>query len=117
VCLTSFIAWPDIDSFYYSLTKNISFTLLLLFFGFQFWSLKYWACHFSLNVKGEGRLSVAKISDREKFVLSGRRVVTPFASLFYIQTDSDKRLIIVWADMLDDTSYRHLCRLLLSNKN
>ncbi|RTR34683.1 protein YgfX [Shewanella atlantica] len=114
VCLTSFLAWPDIDSFYYSFAKYLSFTLLVLFFCYQFWSLKHWRCRFSLNVKGEGSLDENNRS--ESFELVGRRLVTPFVSLFYIQTDSGKRLIIVWSDMLDDTSYRHLCRLLLAQK-
>ncbi|RTR39031.1 hypothetical protein EKG38_08865 [Shewanella canadensis] len=117
VCLTSFLAWPDIDNSYYSFAKYLFFTLLVLFFSYQFWSLNHWRCRFSLNAKGEGSLDERNNSERESFVLSGRRFVTPFVSLFYIQTDSSKRLIIVWSDMLDDTSYRHLCRLLLSNKS
>ncbi|ABV35751.1 conserved hypothetical protein [Shewanella sediminis HAW-EB3] len=117
VCLSSFLAWPDIDNFYYSFAKYLLFTLILLFFSYQFWSLNHWRCRFSLNVKGEGSLDEMIRGERKTFELSGRRIVTPFVSLFYIRTVSEKRLIIVWSDMLDDTSYRHLCRLLLTKKH
>ncbi|WP_299794103.1 protein YgfX [uncultured Shewanella sp.] len=116
VSLTSFLAWPDIDNLYYLLIKGLCLSLLFLFLSYQLWSLNHWRCKFSLDVRGEGRLDNRRGDESVKFKLAGRRVVTPFASLFYLQTDRDKRLLIVWADMLDDTSYRHLCRLLLAQK-
>lgn len=81
---------------------------MLLFFIYQFWKLNRWTCKFSLNAVGEGHLT-----DHGKFTLYKRAFVTPFVCFFYIQTDKEQRLIIIWSDMCDDTSYRHLCRLLL----
>ena len=44
--------------------------------------------------------------------------VTPFVSVFCVElteTERPKRQVLcVWADMLDDTNYRNLCRLLLN---
>lgn len=84
---------------------------MLLFFIYQFWLLNRWTCHFVLNVTGEGALAGA-----EKFTLYHRAFVSPFICLFYIKTEKGLRLLMVWSDMCDDTSYRHLCRLLLANK-
>ncbi|MCE9679056.1 hypothetical protein LZP69_07670 [Shewanella sp. AS1] len=48
--------------------------------------------------------------------------VSPWLVVFHLNVKANsgentreprKHLILVWRDMLDDTSYRHLCRLLL----
>lgn len=64
-----------------------------------------------LNDKGEGRLSTG-----EHFKVQKRTWVTPFVCLIYIEVDAEQRLLMVWADMLVDTDYRLLCRLLLRAK-
>jgi len=108
VCLTSFLAWPPFDNALYRLIKVMLFVVMLLFFIYQCWKLNRWTCKFVLNALGEGSLA-----DHGKFTLCKRAFVSPFVCLFYIQTDKEQRLITVWSDMCDDTSYRHLCRLLL----
>jgi len=124
VCLTSFLAWPPIDNGYYQLAKWLFFMLILGFFLYQFWQLSRWECGFSLDVSGVGTLTVCADLGK-KFALRARQIVTPFVCLMFIELDSDseawwhnrdKRLIIIWSDMLDDTDYRHLCRLLLTCK-
>ncbi|WP_326515449.1 MULTISPECIES: protein YgfX [unclassified Shewanella] len=111
LCLTSFLAWPPFDNLFYHLTQVIFFSFMLLFFTAQFWKLNCWKCQFILNVAGEGSLAGV-----EKFTLYKRAFVSPFICLFYIETEKGLSLLMVWADMCDDISYRHLCRLLLTKK-
>nr|WP_258405010.1 protein YgfX [Shewanella psychrotolerans] len=51
--------------------------------------------------------------DNEKSYRLKRLWISPFVVLFQMTVEQEKHLIVVWRDMLDDTSYRHLCRLLL----
>lgn len=100
---------------------------MLVFFSYQFWQLSYWHCRFSLGRDGEGqiawrvkrRLASVDETSMEKFTLVMNPIVTPLVVFFYVHSQDmrvgHRRLVIVWADMLDDTSYRHLCRLLLAN--
>ncbi len=66
--------------------------------------------------KGKYSVEVDNTQAVDKFQLILRPIVTPFILLFYIRIEGSrkKRLMIVWADMLNDTSFRHLCRLLLN---
>ncbi|SIQ58567.1 toxin CptA [Shewanella morhuae] len=75
------------------------------------WRLQHWHLEFVLNNKGEGRLSTG-----EHFKVLKRTWVTPFVCLIYIDVDTQIRLLMVWADMVNDAQYRHLCRLLLRAK-
>ncbi|WP_394391979.1 protein YgfX [Shewanella woodyi] len=111
LCLTSFLAWPLLDSLLYHLIKALFFSFMLLFFIHQFLQLKSWHCQFVLNGAGEGRLQ-----GEERFKLTQKAFVSPFICLFYIEADEKLTLMIVWSDMCDDTSYRNLCRLLLASK-
>lgn len=85
--------------------------LVCIFLLSQLWRLQHWRLDFVLSDKGEGRLSTG-----EHFQVLRRTWVTPFVCLMYIEVDTQLRLLMVWADMLDDTDYRHLCRLLLRAK-
>ncbi|WP_076407702.1 protein YgfX [Shewanella sp. UCD-KL12] len=124
ICLTSFLAWPYFGNAYFQLFKYLLFSLICLFFIYQFYQLKQWSCQFTLGDRGEGMLSIKApnryIADStqvaKKFKLIRKPVITSFIVLFYIQLEGShrKRLMIVWADMLDDTGFRHLCRLLLN---
>ncbi|GGJ01556.1 DUF1434 domain-containing protein [Shewanella hanedai] len=111
LCLTSFLAWPTFDNLFYQLTKAMLFTLMLIFFIYQFRQLNHWKCHFVLNVTGEGALVGGG-----KFTLCKTSFVSPFVSAFYIQERKGQSLMMVWSDMCDDNNYRHLCRLLLAKK-
>lgn len=127
VCLSSFLVWPPLDNLIYLSIKYCAACLTLTFFSYQFWQLKHWYCRFSLGRDGEGRIVFGDKSQltsvdetaMEKFTLVLNPIVTPLVVFFYINTQDmsvgRRRLVIIWADMLDDTSYRHLCRLLLSN--
>ncbi len=127
VCLCSFLAWPRLDNLIYLMIKYCAAGVTLVFFSYQFWQLSYWHCRFSLGRDGEGqiawgvkrRLASVDETSMEKFTLVMNPIVTPLVVFFYVHTQDmsvgHRRLVIVWADMLDDTSYRHLCRLLLAN--
>ena len=80
------------------------------FFIWQFWQLKNWYCQFILSAEGYGRLN-----QRQSFVVEGKPIVTPFAVIFDIRLKNNANIkrLVIWRDMLDDTNYRHLCRLLL----
>ncbi|QYX65921.1 hypothetical protein K2227_06245 [Shewanella putrefaciens] len=111
VCSSSFLFWPQSDNFALSLLKYLFIALVCIFLLSQLWRLQQWRLDFVLSDKGEGRLSTG-----EHFKVLKRTWVTPFVCLMYIEVDTQLRLLMVWADMLDDTDYRHLCRLLLRAK-
>lgn len=127
VCLCSFLAWPSLDNLIYLSIKYSAAGLTLVFFSYQFWQLTFWHCRFSLSRDGEGQIvflgrsELASVDETvaKKFILVMSPIVTPLVVFFYVRTQDmkvdHKRLVIIWADMLDDTSYRHLCRLLLAN--
>ncbi|BAJ00901.1 protein YgfX [Shewanella violacea] len=127
VCLSSFLAWPSLDNFIYLSIHYSTAGLTLAFFCYQFWQLKHWYCRFSLSRDGGGLIAFRDreqdaapvIADKVKFTLVSGPIVTPLVVFFYIRTQDmevgHRRLVIIWADMLEDTSYRHLCRLLLAN--
>lgn len=126
ICLTSFLAWPYFGNIYYQLFKYLLFSLICLFFAYQFYRLKQWSCKFVIGDRGEGILSIKESNSPmaditqvpKKFKVILKPVITSFIVLFYIQLEGSrqKRLMIVWADMLDDTGFRHLCRLLLTSR-
>ncbi|MPY23291.1 hypothetical protein FM037_21700 [Shewanella psychropiezotolerans] len=128
VCLCSFLAWPSLDNLIYLIIKYCAAGFTLVFFSYQFWLLTYWHCRFSLSRDGEGQIAfscrnhLAAVDEiaTEKFTLVMSPIVTPLVIFFYVHTQDmnvgHRRLVIIWADMLDDTSYRHLCRLLLTDR-
>lgn len=111
VCSSSFLLWPQSDIIALSLLKYLFIVLVSIFLLLQLWRLQHWRLDFVLSDKGEGRLSTG-----EHFQVLKRTWVTPFVCLIYIEVDTQLRLLLVWADMLNDTDYRHLCRLLLRAK-
>ncbi len=84
----------------------------LVFLVWQLWQLRHWQRQFVLNGNGEGRFS-----NGEDFRLLRRTWVTPFVCLIYYESQGKAHLLPLWADMLSDTDYRHLCRLLLKAKS
>ncbi|MCE9685330.1 hypothetical protein LZP73_03755 [Shewanella sp. AS16] len=111
VCLSSFLAWPELELFWYRLLQLLLFLATLIFFSYQLWSLGHWQRLLVLD-----DLGAASLGADEGCRLQGKPWVTPFACLIYLHTPSGKRLLIVWADMLDDADYRRLCRLLLGHR-
>ena len=111
VCSSAFLLWPQSDTIALSLLKYFFIALICIFLLSQLWRLQHWRLDFMLNDKGEGRLSTG-----EHFKVLKRTWVTPFVCLIYIEADAEQRLLMVWADMLVDTDYRLLCRLLLRAK-
>jgi toxin CptA len=116
VCFSSFLAWPGFESLSYQLVKYGLLGLMLIFFGHRLWQLQGWRCSFMLDEQGEGILGGAN-----RFQLNPNPWVTPFACVFCVSLCDEslaktgrKRSLIIFRDMLDDTSYRHLCRLLLN---
>ena len=107
ICLTSFLIWPYSESLVYLVSKALIFSLCCGFFAWQFWLLRFWSRQFILSADGNVRLN------QQRFVIKGRPIVTPFAVVFDIQSGCEEKRLVVWADMLNDTNYRHLCRLLL----
>lgn len=75
------------------------------------WQLRHWHLSFVLSEKGEGRLPTG-----DHFYVLKNTLVTPFVCLIYARVDEQLRLWLIWADMLDEVNYRHLCRLLLRAK-
>ncbi|ACJ30469.1 Conserved hypothetical protein [Shewanella piezotolerans WP3] len=107
ICFTSFLIWPYSESLLYLVSKALTFSLCCCFFVRQFWLLRHWSCQFILSADGSVRI------EQQCFALKGRPIVTPFMVVFDIHCGSDEKRLVVWADMLNDTNYRHLCRLLL----
>ncbi|MGL6123746.1 MAG: protein YgfX, partial [Shewanella sp.] len=108
VCSSSFLLWPQSDYLTLSWLKYLLILFVVIFLVVQLWQLRYWRLDFVLSDKGEGRLSTG-----EHFQVLSRTWVTPFICLIYIDVGGQPRLLILWADMLNDVEYRHLCRLLL----
>ncbi|MCL1123110.1 protein YgfX [Shewanella surugensis] len=106
----SFLLWPQIDNVIYLSIKVLITLSLMLFFIWQGWQLRSWQYQFSLMSSGAGHFS-----DGRRFTLVRRAFISPFAVIFYYQYLDGKQysMMIVWADMLTDINYRHLCRLLI----
>ncbi|MGS0679540.1 protein YgfX [Shewanella sp. 125m-7] len=107
VCLSSFLIWPYAENTLYSLSKSLLFIACSIFFMWQFWRLRKWRCSFVIRADSTGKL----VGDMD-FVLIGKPVITPFAVMFDVSSGHRQKRVVVWADMLDDTNFRHLCRLL-----
>ncbi len=107
VCLSSFVVWPYSDNLLYLCFKYLLFIICVSFFAWQLWRLRTWRCQFVLRSDGVG-----KLAGQTAFNVIAKPVITPFAVMFDIKLATQTRRIVIWADMLDDINYRHLCRLL-----
>ncbi|WP_298768423.1 protein YgfX [uncultured Shewanella sp.] len=107
--LSSFLFWPQSDSRIFLFVELGLFIALTAFFIRQWWCLIRWHCGFSLSTSGSGIFA-----DGQQFVLVRRAFISAFVVIFYYQCvgESKKKMLVVWSDMLTDTDYRHLCRLL-----
>ncbi|WP_428833046.1 protein YgfX [Mucilaginibacter ginsenosidivorans] len=107
VVLTSFIAWPSLESTLLMLSfYGLILGVVLVFIG-QLRRLKNWHCQIVLDGVSGGRL------DTEALFRFGKPAfICPLFCMLYLEFDDQSRQICcVWADMLDDSQYRTLCRL------
>lgn len=107
VVMTSFIAWPQIDSITLSITFYILISLVPVFFARQLWVLRKWQCQIIIDGKLGGRLE-----NGQSFTFGKAAFICPLFCFLYLEFEDESRQIYcIWADMLDDTQYRTLCRL------
>lgn len=117
LCLFSFWLWPVLDNVIYQGIKILLALSVSAFFIQQFWQLPQWHWQFSLDDRGQGVVE-AQGDEPENIALVQYRpaIVTPLLCILFLvkdpQNQAVKVVLPVWVDMLDDTSYRHLCRLL-----
>ncbi|MCL1138871.1 protein YgfX [Shewanella pneumatophori] len=107
ICLSSFIVWPYLENSVYLAIKYLLICVCVCFFIWQFHRLKSWHCRFVICSDGTG-----KLESQRNFVVINKPFITPFAVMFDIQLQNETKRLVIWADMLDDTNYRNLCRLL-----
>lgn len=117
VCMTSYILWPENHSWLYQIIFYSIFLANLVFFAIHLFTLKNWHCQFSLEENGQGTILIGNLRGNE-FEFWRSPIVTVFAAAMFIEVQKGeschRQLLIVWSDMFDDSSYRNLCRQLLS---
>ncbi|QYJ83427.1 MULTISPECIES: protein YgfX [Shewanella] len=123
LCLSAFLVWPPIASLWFLTLKYGLLTATITFFLYQFIALRRWSLAFWLDESGrigllrdelDSHTQVQQVDEASEQHLSYRRIwVSPLVVLFWLYEGEQKRLVILWRDMFDDTGYRHLCRLLL----
>ena len=113
-CLFSLYYWPEslrLDWLQYLIAMSI-----IGYFGYKVFHLKHFKLAFALH--SEHRF---KYSNDAADYLCRVLWVSPLLCAFYVlpvdepETKRQKRLIIIWRDMLSDSNYRHLSRLLITN--
>ncbi|MGZ9897535.1 protein YgfX [Shewanella gaetbuli] len=110
VVLSSFIAWPELSSPLILISFYILILLLSFCWAWLLYRLKRWHCEFIIDNKGQGKL----LPDGD-FVQVKPAYICPFVCILYLQLDNQvRRDIWVWADMVNDTDYRTLCRVVNS---
>jgi toxin CptA len=118
VILSSFLAWPSYSSLIYHIIQTLLFIVVMLIFVFEWRRLSHWRCLFSLGNKRAGTLLYGTGVQASNISLSKKAFICPLVCIIFLQVSKsgDQRLLLVWSDMLDDTAYRDLCRLLLSHQ-
>ncbi|WP_299492289.1 protein YgfX [uncultured Shewanella sp.] len=113
ILLASFLFWPQTELVIFLTVKLLLFIALSILFVWQGWKLKCWQYQFSLTASGTGHFSNGR-----QFNLVKRPLISAFAVVFYYQYPDEKKIgaMMIWSDMLTDTDYRHLCRLLCQNR-
>ena len=117
ILLCSFLAWPQWTSLIF---LGIQLLLVLLTLGLLLYcwrKLTVWQCCLSLNHLGSITLSEHGLS-AARVVLSRPAMVSTLVCVVFFQDvkSGEKRWLWIWHDMLTDTEYRTLCRLLLQLK-
>ncbi|WP_144210184.1 protein YgfX [Shewanella donghaensis] len=115
--MTGYILWPEIHTLFYQIIFYSIFVANLAFFSIHLYALKSWHCQFYLDENGQGSISIG-ILENHAFEFWRSPIVTVFAAAMFIEVQKgesrSRQLLIVWSDMFDDSSYRNLCRQLLS---
>ncbi|MGX9461950.1 protein YgfX [Shewanella sp. A14] len=116
IILSSFLAWPDYPSLIFHIIQILLFIITIVIFA-HFWrKISRWRCVFTLGDKGAGSLLLGVNTLPHKVTLTKKAFVSPLLCVIYLQQQTgEQRLLLVWSDMLDDTAYRNLCRLLLNH--
>ena len=105
--MTSFIAWPNLNSTLLTICFYGCILAAIIVFIGQLRRLRHWQCQIVLDGRSGGRLGT-----EDGFKLAKPAFICPLFCLLYLEFDDHSRQICcVWADMLDDTQYRTLCRL------
>ncbi|MCL1149954.1 protein YgfX [Shewanella ulleungensis] len=117
VMLCSFLAWPASSL---SLYLFIQLLLAMLTLGLLIYCLRklnLWYC--VLCIDNSGRTTVSDAVSKGCIVEFSRHpIVNPLVCVLFLREvkTGEKRWVWVWQDMLTDTEYRTLCRLLLQLK-
>jgi len=117
VMLSSFLAWPSYPSLIYQLIQVLLIISTILIFVFGWRKISRWRCLLSLGNKRAGTLLYDVMGQPQNIRLSKKPFISPLLCVIFLQytKTGENRLLLVWSDMLDDTGYRTLCRLLLSH--
>ena len=116
IILSSFLAWPDHPFVIFKLIQALLFCIITIIFIIGWRRLLRWQCIFSLGGKGVGTLKMGEYGQTYRVSLAKKPFISPLLCFIYLQRETgEKRLLLVWRDMLDDTAYRNLCRLLLNH--
>ncbi|KVX03416.1 protein YgfX [Shewanella frigidimarina] len=117
VVLTSFLAWPYFPSLIYHSVQMLLFIIVIVIFAYRWRSVSRWHCLLTLGDKKTGTLVQRGNGSSNKIILTKRAFISPLLCVIFLQhlQTGDNRILLVWSDMLDDTAYRNLCRLLLSH--
>ncbi|MGB0895113.1 MAG: protein YgfX [Parashewanella sp.] len=115
--LSSFIFWPQFDLVWYTTFKHILFFSILFYFVHAYLKLRQWFFNFSLNEEA----TLIDFSHSVPFQVK-RLWVSPWVCAFYLiplntVNEPNKKLVLLWQDMLDKKSYRFICRTLLTVDN
>jgi toxin CptA len=116
VVLSSFLAWPSYPSLIYQIIQTLLFIATILIFIFEWRRVSRWRCLLSLGNKQAGTLLYGVEGQSDNVRLCKKPFISPLLCIIFLQytKTEERRLLLVWSDMVDDTAYRTLCRLLLS---
>ncbi|WP_445946669.1 protein YgfX [Shewanella sp.] len=121
LCLASLWCWPRVDSSVYLGINILTGLVMLSVFAYQAYVLSQWGWELRLNSRGEGELKRILAVDSQSFIQDKPAIVTPIMCVLFLTLASDSvnsentpksRTLMIFVDMLNDTDYRHLCRLL-----
>jgi toxin CptA len=117
VVLSSFLAWPSYPSLIYQIIQTLVFIVTILIFVFRWRRVSRWRCLLALGNKQAGTLLYGVVGQAANINFSKKPFISPLLCVIFLQytKTGQRRLLLVWSDMLDDTAYRTLCRLLLSH--
>jgi toxin CptA len=121
LCITSLWFWPSIDNVIYLGIKGLTGLIILSVFAYQGYRLTQWHWDIRINDTGEGELRHNLVLESQSFIQDKPAIVTPAVCVLFLSLTSEqgngagqinKRLLAIFVDMLNDTDYRHLCRIL-----